>query len=55
MLKTFFETFPECSQPSIVLKNTIKKIGRHDRKRDMKGQFIPNHVGCFIGSCYTLR
>ena len=25
------ETFPECSQPSIVSKNTIKMIGHHSR------------------------
>ena len=27
----FFETFPECSLPSTVSKNTIKMIGHHSR------------------------
>ena len=27
----FFETFPECSPPSIVSKKTIKMIGHHSR------------------------
>ena len=34
----FFETFPECSLPSTVLKNTIKTIGHHSRLRDVMGQ-----------------
>ena len=34
----FFETFPECSLPSTVSKNTIKMIGRHSRLRDVMGQ-----------------
>ena len=31
----FFETFPECSLPSTVLKNTIKMIGRHSCLSDV--------------------
>ena len=34
----FFETFPECSLPSTVSKNTIKMIGHHSRLRDVMGQ-----------------
>ena len=34
----FFETFPECSLPSTVSKNTIKMIGHHSRLRDAMGQ-----------------
>ena len=34
----FSETFPECSLPSTVSKNTIKMIGHHSRLRDMMGQ-----------------
>ena len=34
----FFETFPECSLPSAVSKNTIKTIGHHSRLRDVIGQ-----------------
>ena len=34
----FFETFPECSLPSTVSKNTIKTIGHHSRLRDVMGQ-----------------
>ena len=34
----FFETFPECSLPSTVSKNTIKMIGHHSRLRDVIGQ-----------------
>ena len=34
----FFATFPGCSLPSIVSKNTIKMIGHHSRLRDMIGQ-----------------
>ena len=37
----FFETFPECSPPSIVSKKTIKMIGHHSRLRDMMGQSYP--------------
>ena len=37
----FFETFPECSPPSIVSKETIKMIGHHSRLRDMMGQSYP--------------
>ena len=33
-----FETFPECSLPSTVSKNTIKMIGHHSRLRDVMGQ-----------------
>ena len=34
----FFETFPECSLPSTVSKNTIKMIGHPSRLRDVMGQ-----------------
>ena len=34
----FFETFPECSLPSTVSKNTIKMIGHYSRLRDVMGQ-----------------
>ena len=34
----FFETFPECSLPRTVSKNTIKMIGHHSRLRDVMGQ-----------------
>ena len=34
----FFETFPECSLPSTVSKNTIKTIGHHSGLRDVMGQ-----------------
>ena len=37
----FFETFPECSLPSTVSKNTIKMIGHHSRLRDVMGQSTP--------------
>ena len=40
----FFETFPECSLPSTVSKNTIKMIGHHSRLRDVKANltsFVP--------------
>ena len=37
----FFETFPECSLPSTVSKNTIKMIGHHSRLRDVMGQSYP--------------
>ena len=33
----FFETFPECSLPNTVSKNTIKTIGHHSRLRDVIG------------------
>ena len=33
----FFETFRECSPPSIVSKKKIKMIGHHSRLRDMMG------------------
>ena len=36
----FFETFPECSPPSIVSKKT-KMIGHHSPLRDMMGQSYP--------------
>ena len=37
-----FETFPECSPPSIVSKKkTIKMIGHHSQLRDMMGQSYP--------------
>ena len=44
----FLETSHECSLPSIVLKNKIKKIGNHARKRDMMGQYYPIYVCCGI-------
>ena len=34
----FFETFPECSLPSTVSKNTIKMIAHHSCLRDVVGQ-----------------
>ena len=34
----FFETFRECSLPSTVSKNSIKRIGHPTRLRDMMGQ-----------------
>ena len=34
----FFESFPECSLPSTVSKNTIKMIGHHSCLRDVMGQ-----------------
>ena len=37
----FFETFPECSPPSIVSKERTKMIGHHSRLRDMMGQSYP--------------
>jgi len=37
----FFETFPECSPPSIVSKKTIKMIGQNSRLKDMRGQSYP--------------
>ena len=40
-----FETFPECSLPSIVSKNTTKMMGHPSRLRDMMGQSHPIY-GC---------
>ena len=37
----FFKTFPECSLPSTVSKNTLKMIGHHSRLRDVMGQSYP--------------
>ena len=34
----FFQTFPDCSLPSTVSKNTIKTIGQHSCLRDVMGQ-----------------
>ena len=34
----YFETFPDCSLPSTVSKNTIKIIGHHSRLRDAMAQ-----------------
>ena len=34
----FSETFPECSLPSTVSKNTIKMIGHHSHLREVMGQ-----------------
>ena len=50
----FFETFPECSLPSTVSKNTIKMMGHHSRLRDMKGQSYPIY-GCIRANhaCYS--
>ena len=36
-----FKTFPECSLPSTVSKNTMKMIGHHSRLRDVLGQSYP--------------
>ena len=41
LLMNFFETFPESSLLSTVLKKTIKMIGHHSRLRDMMGQSYP--------------
>ena len=54
----FFETFPECSLPSTVSKNTIKMIGHHSRLRDAMGQSCPIYActrASFIGPRYILR
>ena len=40
----FLETFPECSLPSTVLKNTIKMIGHHSHLRDVMGQSYPTYA-----------
>ena len=37
----YFETFPECSLPSTVLKSTIKMIDHRARLRDVTGKFYP--------------
>ena len=37
----FFETFPECSLPSTVSKNTMKMIGHRSRLRDVTGKSYP--------------
>ena len=37
----FFETFPECSLPRSVSKNTIKMICHHSRLRDVMAQSYP--------------
>ena len=37
----FFGTFPECSLPSTVSKNTIKMICHHSRLRDVMAQSYP--------------
>ena len=37
----FFETFPECSLPSTVSKNTIKMIGHHSRLKDVMANLTP--------------
>ena len=34
----FFKTFPQCSLPSTVSKNTIKMINHHSSLRDAMGQ-----------------
>ena len=40
----FFETFPECSQPSTVLKKKLKMIDHHSRLRDVMGQSYSMYV-----------
>ena len=40
----FFLTFPECSLPSTVSKDTIKIIGHHVRLRDVTSQSYPNYA-----------
>jgi len=37
----FFETFPESSLLSTVLKKAIKMIGHHSRLRDIMGESYP--------------
>ena len=37
----FLETFPECSLPSTVSKNTIQLVGHHARIRDVTDQSCP--------------
>ena len=37
----FFETFPECSLPRTVSKNTIKMIGHHSRLKEYDGPNLP--------------
>ena len=37
----FSETFPECSLPRTVSKNTIKMIGHHSRLRDVMAPSYP--------------
>ena len=37
----YFETFPECSLPSTVLKSTIKMIDHHARLTDLTDKFYP--------------
>ena len=37
----FLETFPKCSLPRTVSKNTIKKMGHHSRLRDVVAQSYP--------------
>ena len=43
----FFKTFPKCSLPSTVSKNTIKIIGHHSRLRDVMGQSYPIYACTF--------
>ena len=56
-----FETFPECSLPSPVLKNAIKMIGHHSRLRDVMDQSYAIYACTranpvlFIGPRYILR
>ena len=38
----FFLNFSECSLPSTVSINKIKKMGRHSRKKVMMGQSFPH-------------
>ena len=62
LLMNFFETFPECSLPSTVSKNTRKMIGHHSRLRDVMGQSYlicactrTNHARYSPGPSYILR
>ena len=51
----FFETFPECSLPSTVLKNTTKMVGYHARLRAVMGQSYPIYTcTCANHVCYSL-
>ena len=42
----FFATFPECSLPSTVSKETVKMTGHHGRLRDVMGQSYPIYDAC---------
>ena len=52
----FFETFPECSLPSTVSKNTIKMISHHVRLRDVTDLSYPIYARIRANYAhYTLR